>query len=107
VRSRLAEGVHRQLIAMPTGSGKTVVFANLPDLLKNVLPGQIMVVAHREELLDQAADKIHKWNPTLTVSVEQADRFATGSKRLCPEVAHGQMRIHCAPRRARSGNAQT
>jgi ATP-dependent helicase IRC3 len=76
VLDRYAAGVRRQLIAMPTGSGKTVCFANLPSLLKDILPGQIMVIAHRKELLDQAAAKISHWNPTLTVSVEQADRFA-------------------------------
>jgi ATP-dependent helicase IRC3 len=75
VRSRFVAGVHRQLIALPTGAGKTVCFANLPPL-PDLPAGQIMVVAHREELLDQAADKIRKWNPTLTVSIEQADRFA-------------------------------
>ena len=75
VRSRYAAGVRRQLIAMPTGSGKTVVFANLPTLA-GLPSGQIMVLAHREELLDQAADKIRRWNPTLKVSIEQAERFA-------------------------------
>lgn len=76
VRTRFAAGVHRQLIAMPTGSGKTIVFANLPETIHYCLPGQIMVIAHREELLDQAAAKIQHWNPTLSVSIEQADRFA-------------------------------
>src|SRR5713101_6338980 len=76
ITGRFAAGVHRQLIAMPTGSGKTVVFANLPTVIKQALPGQVMVVAHREELLDQAAAKISHWNPTLKVSVEQAERFA-------------------------------
>jgi superfamily II DNA or RNA helicase len=75
IQSGYADGVTRQLVAMPTGSGKTVLFASLPSLT-GVPSGQIMVLAHREELLDQAADKIRKWNPTLTVSIEQAARFA-------------------------------
>src|SRR5580658_1845152 len=88
VRQRLAAGIRRQLIAMPTGAGKTVVFANLPKMIAEVLPGQIMVVAHREELLDQAAKKIRKWNPTLTVSIEQADQFAdTDSDVIVASVA--------------------
>ncbi len=76
VCSNYAAGIRRQLISMPTGSGKTVVFANLPGVLSSSRPGQILVLAHREELLKQAADKIRKWNPTLSVSIEQADRFA-------------------------------
>lgn len=37
---------------------------------------RMLVIAHREELLDQAADKILKANPGLIVSIEQAERYA-------------------------------
>lgn len=42
--------LQRGLIAMPTGTGKTVVFAELARLAR----GRVMVLAHRTELLDQA-----------------------------------------------------
>jgi len=74
VKSSFANGINRQLIALPTGTGKTVIFANLPQTLG---VRKAIVLAHREELLDQAADKIRQINPDLNVQVEQADRHAS------------------------------
>ena len=68
-----ARGVKRMLVALPTGTGKTVIFSQLP----RVLPGKMLVIAHREELLDQAAEKIEWGNPKLTVDIEQANRHAS------------------------------
>jgi ATP-dependent helicase IRC3 len=80
---------NRILIKKPTGTGKTVWFASLLkefDRLRAWLEtlkaekrhkGAIMlVIAHREELLDQAAEKIQRQNPGLMVSIEQGDRHA-------------------------------
>lgn len=66
------KGINRQLISMPTGCGKTVVFAHLPQHRK----GQTLVLAHRDELIDQAIDKIWKINPSLKISKEKADDWA-------------------------------
>jgi ATP-dependent helicase IRC3 len=38
---------------------------------------QMLVLAHRAELLDQAVDKIRRANPDLLAEVEQADRIAS------------------------------
>ena len=43
------------LIVLPTGLGKTVVFS---EIVRRMLPVRSMVIAHREELIFQAADKI-------------------------------------------------
>ena len=45
------------LIVLPTGLGKTVVFS---EIVRRFQPTRAMVVAHREELIFQAADKIKK-----------------------------------------------
>lgn len=70
-------GVRRQLVCLPTGSGKTVVFAEFPRYFK--MKKQMLVLAHRQELLDQACSKIRRANPDLRVEVEQAGRIADPS----------------------------
>ena len=67
VVTALDAGINRQLAALATGTGKTVIFSNLPERLATRLPGQMWVIAHREELIDQAVAKIRHWNPTLIV----------------------------------------
>ena len=87
VQTNYAKGINRQLIAMPTGSGKTVLFAHIPTLV-GLPAGQTLVIAHREELIEQAADKIAHWNPDLSVSVEMGSRYAdTDSDIIISSVA--------------------
>jgi ATP-dependent helicase IRC3 len=71
---RYQAGIRRQLTCLPTGSGKTVIFAEFPRYFK--MKNQMLVLAHRAELLDQARDKIRRANPELRVEVEQANRSA-------------------------------
>lgn len=77
-------GKNRVLMQQPTGCGKTVCFAAMPTwpaiagFLASFPKGDrgMLVIAHREELLDQATDKIQRANPDLYVSIEQANRYA-------------------------------
>lgn len=66
--------INRQLVVLPTGAGKTILFSHLPLIRKNTLP--MLVLAHREELLLQAKNKILDSNPKLTVAIEQAENRA-------------------------------
>lgn len=74
IRDSISSGKYRLLIAMATGLGKTVCFAHLPGYLQ--LPGRWLILAHRQELLEQAAKKLRDINPALHVAIEQADRKA-------------------------------
>ena len=47
-------GVRRMVISLPTGAGKTVIFSQLARLARR----QVLVLAHREELLGQARTKL-------------------------------------------------
>jgi ATP-dependent helicase IRC3 len=49
-------GKKRLLVCLPTGAGKTVIFSRLAQLAKK----QVLVLAHREELLFQARDKLQQ-----------------------------------------------
>lgn len=51
------KGVSRTLLVLPTGCGKTIVFAKVAE--ECVRRGnRVLILAHRGELLEQAADKI-------------------------------------------------
>ena len=66
----LAAGINRQLLVMATGTGKTEVFAHLPETFKHRLPGQMMVLLHRDELAQQALNKLRLRNPSLNIQQE-------------------------------------
>ena len=64
------EGFKRLLVCLPTGAGKTVIFSELCRLAKR----NVLVLAHREELLFQARSKIELMtNNQVKVGIEQAD----------------------------------
>ena len=64
-------GVDKTLLVLPTGTGKTVVFAKIAE--ECVRRGQrVLVLAHRGELLEQASDKIEKCTG-LKSAVEKAE----------------------------------
>lgn len=68
------KGIKRQLVVLPTGAGKTIIFSQLPIIRPDTLP--MLVLAHRSELLEQAKSKILSSNPQLTIEIEQAERKA-------------------------------
>ncbi|MFD7709512.1 DEAD/DEAH box helicase [Streptomyces sp. NPDC059786] len=70
------QGPHNRLaVVLPTGAGKTVVFSNLiSELLPQLNGARALVIAHREELIAQAADKILAVRPDLRVGVVKAAR---------------------------------
>ena len=57
VHEQWAAGNLRTLMVLPTGTGKTIVFAKLAEDVV-ACGGRVLVLAHRGELLEQAADKL-------------------------------------------------
>lgn len=71
------DGKRRTLLVLPTGTGKTIVFAKIVE--DCVMDGdRVLILAHRGELLDQAADKIAK-STGLRCSVEKAEQSCMDS----------------------------
>jgi superfamily II DNA or RNA helicase len=68
-----AGGKQRVLIALPTGTGKTIVFA----LLLQQRGGRALILAHRDELIQQAVEKLRVVHPSIAVGVVKADRDET------------------------------
>ena len=61
----------RALLVLPTGTGKTIVFAKITE--ECVRQGKrVLILAHRGELLEQAADKLEKATG-LKCSLEKAE----------------------------------
>ncbi len=63
-----ARGVSRQVMALPTGTGKTVIFA---ELIRR-RGGRALVLVHRDELVNQAVDKLAAVG--ITAGVIKAER---------------------------------
>ena len=75
--SEWENGVKKTLLVLPTGCGKTIVFAKVAE--ECVKGGsRVLILAHRGELLDQAADKIGK-STGLGCATEKAEQTCLGS----------------------------
>ena len=70
------ESVNRTLLVLPTGCGKTIVFCKLAEQHVS-LGSRILILAHRGELLEQAADKMKKATG-LGCSFEKAELTSLG-----------------------------
>ncbi len=75
LRQRYRDGKRRLLVSLPTGTGKTVIFAQFPHYFG--MKKRLLVLAHREELLEQARQKFHDADPNLPVEIEQAGKRAS------------------------------
>ena len=71
IHAEWENGHTRTLLVLPTGTGKTIVFASVAA--DHVRAGhRVLILAHRGELLEQAADKLQR-STGLVSAVEKAD----------------------------------
>ena len=59
----------RELLVLPTGCGKTVVF----NTVANMQPGNVLILAHRDELIEQARDKYQRMFNELPGKIKAAE----------------------------------
>jgi superfamily II DNA or RNA helicase len=73
IAERYAADVYRQLLVLPTGAGKTVVFSLLAN--RWMLYGsRVLVLAHRDRLIQQAVEKLCKIVPVQSMGVVKAEQ---------------------------------
>lgn len=96
-----AEGVFREwqehasaLAVLPTGLGKTVLFAEIIRRMHE-RGARAMVLAHREELITQAADKIRRVTG-LGAQIEMGEYHVTTMFGEMPPVVVSTVQTHCA-----------
>ncbi|KAG2176795.1 hypothetical protein INT44_007459 [Umbelopsis vinacea] len=95
---QLKLGKNRQVVSLPVGSGKTVVMANLVSKIPARSPKatKTLVLAHREELLEQAQRQISSINPTLKVVIDRG--------RLKPDIDSADVVVASVPTLGRVGS---
>lgn len=79
IEASWSEGINRPAVVLPTGAGKTVCFSGLiaSQIERLRKDGKrILVLAHREELLEQAEDKIKAMVPGIWTAIVKGDRGA-------------------------------
>ena len=77
ILSAWSEGYQKTLLVLPTGCGKTVVFSSVAE--EQVNKGhRVLIMAHRGELLTQAADKLRDASGLESV-LEKAESTSLGS----------------------------
>jgi len=75
VHKLFADGEKSALIVLPTGTGKTITFASVIDTHLKEYGGRAIVLAHRAELIYQAAKKIRQVTGK-QVDIEMAEHRA-------------------------------
>ena len=75
-------GINRQAIEIPTGSGKTVVFASL--VRQRGAPA--LILAHADELIEQAVKKLRMVASDLSIGVVKAERNEVGADVIVASV---------------------
>ena len=72
-----AGGIQRQLISLPTGLGKSAVFSSLPTALEATRFDVTLVLAHVDELIEQAVDSFRDILPGAWIDKEKAEHYAS------------------------------
>lgn len=76
VKDEFASGVMATLLVAATGTGKTVLLSEIAKYYRMELNKPVLFLAHRQELLDQAADTFRKVG--LVARIEKAEERAAG-----------------------------
>jgi len=73
IRNEFVEGIKSTLLILPTGTGKTVTFGMIARRVVEK-KGQVLILAHRSELIEQAVSKLDALG--VEAAIEQGDKHA-------------------------------
>ena len=80
------------LVVMPTGGGKTILFA---DVIRRVFPRRALMIGHREEFIFQMRDKIQRVTG-LSADVEMGEYRAEGGLFGAARVVVSTLQTQCS-----------
>lgn len=83
-------GTHRQLICLPTGTGKTILMAAIAKHFNK----KILILAHREELIRQAKNKIKLYWKQADIGIVKAEQ-----NEIDHHIVIGSVLTCCRPKR--------
>ena len=84
--------VNSTLTVLPTGTGKTVICA---DIIRRMFPARTMFLAHRQELIWQARDRIRQATG-LTTGVEMGEYKSNVDGMFRTSVVISTIQTHCS-----------
>jgi superfamily II DNA or RNA helicase len=96
IRQAWSDGTRRPAVVLPTGAGKTVVFAHLAAQMRE-RGVRTLILAHRDELIEQAAGKVRAVAPDLRVGIVKGARREIRGRDI---VVASVQSLARAPRRA-------
>ena len=95
VLSKWSEGVTRQLVSLPTGTGKTILFGMTAEAIRQ----RTLILVHREELLYQAKSKMRLVYPDADIGILKASERSGLKADIC--IASIQTAVRHIPELAR------
>jgi superfamily II DNA or RNA helicase len=94
VEKAIKEGAQRPAVILPTGAGKTVIFAYLAARHVENHGTPVLILVHREELVLQTIEKLRMIAPDLNTGVIKAEQNETDA-----DVIVGSVQTLCNVRR--------
>ena len=91
VLKKYKSGITRQLVSLPTGTGKTILFGLVAEKLRT----NTLILAHREELLYQAKSKLKLIYPDADIGILKAQEKSGLNSEIC--IASVQTAIRHIP----------
>lgn len=56
------------ILQLATGLGKTIIFSQIPKIIPE--NKRLLIIAHRDDLIQQAAAQLRKWNPDIDLGID-------------------------------------